>query len=43
MDTRGMIAQLGKRDADDRWMQEGQLLNWERGMWMTDGCKRDSC
>jgi len=38
MDARGTVAQLGKRDVDDGWMQEGRLLNWERGMWMTDGC-----
>ena len=31
MDTRGMVAQLGKKDADDGWMQEGRLLNWVRG------------
>ena len=43
MDARGMVAQLGKRDADDGWMQEGRLLNWARGMQMMDGCKRDGC
>jgi hypothetical protein len=41
MDTRGTVAQLGKRDADDGWMQEGRLLNWARGMrddgWMQEG------
>jgi hypothetical protein len=24
-------AQLGKRDADDGWIQEGWLLNWVEG------------
>ena len=43
MDARGTVAQLGKRDADDGWMQEGRLLNWARGMRMTDGCKTDGC
>ena len=43
MDARGTVAQLGKRDVDDGWMQEGRLLNWARGMRMTDGCKRDGC
>jgi len=37
MDARGTVAQLGKRDADDGWMQEGRLLNWARGTWMMDG------
>ena len=38
MDAKGTVAQLGKRDADDRWMQEGRLLNRARGMRMMDGC-----
>ena len=38
MDARETVAQLGKRDADDGWMQEGRLLNWARGTWMMDGC-----
>ena len=38
MDARGTVAQLGKRDVDDRWMQEGWFLNWARGMQMMDGC-----
>ena len=37
MDARGTVARLGKRDADDGWMQEGRLLNWARGTWMMDG------
>ncbi len=37
MDARGTVAQLGKRDADDGWMQDGRLLNWARGTWMMDG------
>ena len=42
MDARGTVAQLGKRDADDEWMDAqlgGGMLLWEERMLnQVEGC-----